>query len=202
MDEGRTFVKRPTPVVSSGGSTCTKTVIFGLAADPTRRGVFAVLAACGEAPRALGVYVTEDLGMSWSEVAALAVVPSPDYKGEPSDFNVNRPSIAYGPTGALGVLWRQAYGTTPRGARPPKAVMNVQYGPQDVFLALAPDGKTFGSPIRLNTTASPPPDPRFEGGDDISGLVLGRDCAYSVWGDWRSGELQSWFRKIPIRVGR
>lgn len=195
VDEGREFVQRP---IVLSGSTCAPLWGLGIAiaANPVRRGGFAVLVACGRiVTSSLRVYVTNDMGASWSEDASsLAVVPRPDYKGEPSDFNVNRPWIAYGPTGALGVLWRETYGTPIHGLQP------EEYGPYDVFLALAPDGRTFGRPIRLNTAASPPYDPRMQWGDDISNLVLGRHYAYAVWGDWRSGELETWFRKVSIPI--
>lgn len=189
-DQGRTFTRVPMQLTRSA---CRTVSVQGVAANPARKGEFAVLLTCARVPTSLHVYVTRDLGKTWTEAADLAVVPPSDYRGRPSDFNVNRPWIAYGPSGALGVLWRQAYGTPPL---PPRG--SVQFGPQDVFLALARDGVTFGQPIRLNTAASPPPDPRIEFGDDISNLVLDGHHAYAVWGDWRSGELQTWFRKVPI----
>lgn len=190
-NEGHTFNQRPIELTPS---TCAPVNVQGIAADPARRGTFAVLVTCGKIPRALHVDVTSDLGRTWSQVATLAVNPPPDYRGRPSAFNVNRSWIAYSPTGVLGVFWREIYGTTKRGW----FGFSLKDGPQDVFLALARDGRTFGRPIRLNTAASPAPDPRIPFGDDISNLILGRHYAYAVWGDWRSGELQTWFRKVPL----
>lgn len=190
-DEGRTFTERPIPL--SGAEPCQPRSIRGLAANPARRGVFAALVGCSADPKALHVYVTDDLGATWSEVATLAVVPPPDYQGRPSDFDVNRPWIAYGPSGTLAAFWRENYGSLPKRPLP-----TAQFGPQDVFLAIAPDGKTFGRPIRLNTAASPPADPRQFINDDISDLIVDRHYAYAVWGDWRSGEEEVWFRKIRL----
>lgn len=192
-DEGRTFTQRPIPI--SGSQPCQPRTVQGVAADPAKRGVFAVLVGCSAIPKALHVYVTDDLGANWTEVATLAVVPPPDYRGTPSDFEVNRAWAAYSPTGELGVFWRQNYGVSPNGQRP---LATLQFGPQDVFLAIAPDGRTFGHTIRLNTAASPPADPRQFAQDDISDLILGRHYAYAVWGDWRSGENEVWLRKVRL----
>jgi hypothetical protein len=68
-----------------------------------------------------------------------------------------------------------------------------------VFVAISADGGAkFAEPFRVNTAASPAPDPRQLGNDDTSQIILDKHYAYAVWGDWRSGELQSWFRKVPI----
>lgn len=192
-DEGTTFTQRPLPL--SGATGCPTPSVAGFAADPSHRGRFTVLITCSRVPRSLRVFVTGDLGAKWAEVATLAYVPAPDYRGTPSDFDVNRPWIAYGPTGALAVMWRQAYGTA---STPPFA--SLQPGPQDVFVAIARDGQHFGEPLRVNRAASPPPDPRMFFGDDTSHVLVDAQHAYVVWGDWRSGELQTWFRKVPISV--
>lgn len=189
-DAGRTFTQRPIPL---SGSACLPRSLRGIAADSAQRGVFAVLVSCSAVPRALHVYVTTNLGASWTKVATLAVVPPPDYQGAPSNYDVDRPWVAYSPTGKLGVFWRETYGTPPK-----RMPATAQFGPQDVFLAIAPDGKTFGRPIRLNSAASPPADSRQWIGDDISNLILDRHYAYAVWGDWRSGELEVWLRKVRL----
>lgn len=191
-DNGATFTREDIPVGPS--STCATPTPAGLSADPTHRGTFALIVLCPPSARAARIFVTHDLGATWTETADLAVVPPPDYAGNPSPFGINRPWIAYGPTGALGVMWRQNYGTAPM----PIVGMSTP-GPQDVFLALSADGgKTFRPPIKLNTAGSPPPDPRQNFGDDLSHLMLDRHFAYVVWGDWRSGELETWFRKAPL----
>lgn len=190
-DEGRTFTQRSIPI--SGSQPCEPRTVQGVAADPAHRGVFTVLVGCALDPKALQVYVTDDLGASWKRVATLAVVPPPDYQGRPSDYDINRPWVAYSPNGELGVFWRENYGIPT-----PRPMATVQFGPQDVFLAIAADGRTFGPPIRLNSAASPPADPRQWAADDISDLILDRHYAYAVWGDWRSGELEVWLRKVRL----
>jgi hypothetical protein len=154
----------------------------------------------------LRVYVTHDLGQAWTRTGDLAVVPPPVLiidprdpsedgyanKPQPNNFAITRPRVAYGPTGVLAVMWRQAYG-------PPRQQGRAANGPQDVFLALSADrGMHFGAPTRPNTAASPPPDPRRIGGQDLSHMVLDERFAYTVWDDWRSGEMQAWFRKVRL----
>lgn len=192
-DNGATFTPRDLPVAAT--ASCATPSPSGLAADPTRPGRFAALVLCTPSARAARVFITRDSGVTWSETASLAVVPPPDYAGQPSNFGVNRPWIAYGPTGALGVMWRQNYGL----ANFPGAVGMNTPGPQDVFVAISRDGgTTFGNPVQVNSSSSPAPDPRQIFGDDISGLVLDNRYAKVVWGDWRSGENQTWYRRVPI----
>jgi hypothetical protein len=191
-DHGATFTRHTLPLGSS--MACASPSVQGLAGDPTQHGTFAALILCAPSARAVRVFLTRDLGATWTETAKLAVVPPPDFRGSPSGFGINRVTVNFGPTGALGVMWRQNYGTA---AFP--AMGYVQPGPQDVFVAISADGgMSFADPVRLNTAASPPADPRTFFGDDLSDLVLDAHHAYIVWGDWRSGELQTWFRKVPI----
>jgi hypothetical protein len=213
-DDGVTFIGHPIPL---SGSTGCNPRVSGLAADPARRGTFAIIVMCAPVSKAVLVFVTHDLGATWTKTGDLAVVPPPGYvtlpvnaRSSPSyaklsglisivptPFDVNRPWVAYGPTGALGVLWRQNYGAATSPPRGP-----IQPGPQDVFVAISRDGgATFSKPIRVNTAASPAPDPRQRLGDDISNLILDGHYAYAVWGDWRSGELETWFRKVQIPAG-
>lgn len=210
-DSGVTFTQQPIPI---GGTPCTSPQVAGTAADPTRRGSFAVIVLCNPLPKVVRVFVTHDLGHTWAETTDLAVAPPPGYVTPPEEaqsspsvaklstlitaiptpFDVNRPWIAYGPTGALGVFWRENYGSPSQAA-----FGRFIAGPQDVFLAISPDGGTrFEKPVRLNTAASPAADPRQMGGDDTSEVILGTHYAYAVWGDWRSGELETWFARIPI----
>lgn len=191
-DNGQTFKQNRIPL--GGSADCAAPSVEGLAGDPVHRGAFAAIVVCGPSARAARVFLTRDLGATWKETAKLAVVPPPDYRGNPGGFGINRLAASFGPTGALGVMWRQNYGSA---KFPPMGY--VQPGPQDVFVAISADGgATFADPIRVNTAASPPADPRTFFGDDISDLVIDTHYAYVVWGDWRSGELQTWFRKVSI----
>jgi hypothetical protein len=195
-DNGVTFTKRDIPLGDS--VPCDTPSVQGLAADPTHRGTFAALVLCAPSAHAVRVFVTRDLGATWRETADLADAPPSDYQGTPSPFGVNRPWVAFGPTGALAVMWRQAYGS----ARFPALGAAVP-GPQDVFLAMSVDGgRSFTAPTRLNTAMSPVPDPRMFFGDDISHVIVDSEFAYVVWGDWRSGELETWFRKVPLPSSR
>jgi hypothetical protein len=226
-DQGVTFTQRPIPL--GDATPCASPSAAGIAANPTHRGSFAVIVLCPPNPKAVRVFLTRDLGETWMETASLVVPPPPGYASDPSvhdpspysqgidtstvvskvpnnNFEIDRPWVAYGPTGALGVLWRQDYYVP---AMPPAAAgaqgapqergSGIRPGPQDVFVAISADGGAkFAEPFRVNTAASPAPDPRQLGNDDTSQIILDKHYAYAVWGDWRSGELQSWFRKVPI----
>lgn len=180
-------------------------------------------------PSVLRVFVTRDMGVTWKQSGDLSVPPPPGYvldpnawKGSPTDappgtlvkplptiFYIGLTAIDYGPTGALGVAWLQTYG--PAATPIPPAERLVPFapfrnpqpnGPRDFFVALSPDGGvTFDKPMRVNTKASPPMDPREHDGNEYTGIVLDRNFAYTVWPDWRSGEMQTWFRKIPLPGG-
>ena len=198
-DNGATLNKEEIPIAHTFLGTCTTPTVLGIAGDPApgKRGTFAVLIACPPSARTLGVFVTHDLGATWNLTAQLAYTPPPDYVGDPSPFGINRAWASYGPTGALGVMWREIYGS---GDIPIQGTPVI--GPYDVFAAIAPDnGNHFGPVTRVNTAASPPADPRQGFGDDTSEILLDRNYANVVWGDWRSGEGQVWFRKIPLQGG-
>jgi hypothetical protein len=192
-DKGTTFTQHSVPLGSL--ASCPVPEAGGIAGDPNHRGTFAVLVACPPNARSLAVYVTHDLGATWTETADLGSIPPPDYHGNPSPFGISRPWIAYGPTGALGVMWRQLYGVGPVD----DLFGTPTSGPYDVFVAISTDGgSTFGKTLRVNTAASPPADPRVTYFDDTSYILLDKHFAYVAWGDWRSGELETWLRKVPI----
>ena len=211
VNNGATFTERPIPLGNAG--PCPSPVISGLAADPAGSRTFALIVLCAPNSEVVRVFVTHDLGTNWTETADLAAPPPSGYVTTADDarsssalsdlstvvsrvatpYSVNRPWVAYGPTGALGVIWRQNYGAVPGGE------FGHAGGPQDVFVAISNDGGAkFTAPIRVNTAASPAADPRQIYGDDTSEIMVGRHYAYAVWGDWRSGELETWFRKVPI----
>jgi hypothetical protein len=196
-DNGATLNKEQIPIANTNLASCATPSVLGISGDPApgMRGTFAVLIACPPNARALDVFVTHDLGATWTQTATLAYTPPADFAGNPSPFGINRAWVSYGPTGAVGVMWREIYGagSIPSGGTP-------VIGPYDVFAAISTDnGDHFGSPIRANTVASPPADPRQGFGDDTSQILLDQHYANLVWGDWRTGEGQVFFRKIPLQ---
>jgi hypothetical protein len=160
---------------SSGGLSTTFNFEPYIAADPTRRGRYAVL-VLDTSQQHLLVYVTDDGGKRWHRTALAE-------RGS----GVNRwvPWIAYGPSGALGVVWRTAYAD----------------GTFDVWAAVAPRGDgNFGRPVRLSSARSP--GPVAPGGDDASDVVLTRTTLYAAWGDQRGTPPPAgWFGTATDHVG-
>jgi hypothetical protein len=189
-----------------------------IAADSFNKGRFAVLVLPGftapgglaglvgrNTPQGVAIVTTANSGATWSFPWLLG--------DQPGAHITNRPWIAYtsvqdgtGPTGVLAVLWRNAYPPyNPGSALVP--------GTQNVFAAISRDnGATFGAPVQLNSTLSPPPDPKQFAEDDVSWVVVTTRYVYGAWGDWRatsgnplapqasppSGELNSWIARVPV----
>jgi hypothetical protein len=145
------------------------------AADPSRPGRYAVMVFDASQTHLL-VYVTEDWGETWRSVTL----------AEPG-AGVRRwvPWIEYGPTGALGVVWRTSYADDSF----------------DVWAAVAPNGDSeFAAPVRLSSARSP--GPVAPGGDDASDVVLTSNTLYAAWGDQRGGPADvAWFGSYSDRVG-
>jgi hypothetical protein len=142
------------------------------AADPTRPGSFAVLAT-GSGGNVL-IYRTPDAGRSWTGPATFGV----------SHTTVNEPWIAFSSTGVLGAGWKAT----------------AADGSYAYYAAVSFDGgRSFGSPIRISSAASPPPDPYFPAGDDATSVVLASGRLYAVWGDWRGNNLQTWWGGFALQ---
>jgi hypothetical protein len=183
-----------------------------VAADPSHKGRFAMLLLPGNTvpgglaglpasknvPQEVQVITTADAGKSWSTPTALG--------DESGQHITNRPWIAYGPTGVLAALWRNAY-------PPYNAASFLVPGTQNVFSAVSRDnGRTFSAPVQLNSAPSPPPDPKQVAEDDVSWVAVTPRYVYGAWGDWRptaknpvaagssppSGELNSWIARVPV----
>jgi len=182
-----------------------------VAADPSRKGRYAVALLAGQmvpgglaglpatktVPQGVEVTTTRDSGRTWSNPTVLGDQPVPHL--------TNRPWIAYGPTGVLAVLWRNAYPPYNPGSF-------LAPGDQNVFVAISRDGTTFSAPIRLNAAPSPPPDPHQLAEDDVSWVAVTSRFVYGAWGDWRptsgnpvaagssppSGELNAWMARVPL----
>jgi hypothetical protein len=178
-DDGATWVRRVIGPVqfpaSNAGLSTSQNFSPYPAADPSRRGRYAVM-AFDPAQRNLLVHVTQDFGRSWKKVVLAE-----------RGAGVKRwtPWIEYGPTGVLGAMWRTSYAD----------------GSFDVWAAVAPAGDSrFARPVRLSSARSP--GPVAPGGDDASDVVLTRDTLYAVWGDQRGGPAPTgWFGSTYNRIG-
>jgi hypothetical protein len=205
-DDGAHWTRHVAATVPDGSN------VF-VAADPAHRGRFAVMLLPGarvpgglpglspnrNVPQQVQVLTTANSGTTWSTPISLG--------NESTVHLTNRPWIAYGPNGVLAALWRNAYPPYP-------ATITLPPGTQNVFAAISRDnGKTFSSPVQLNSAPSPPPDPMQLAEDDVSWVLVTPKYVYGAWGDWRptdknaaaagisppTGELNSWIARVPLR---
>ena len=95
---------------------------------------------------------------------------------------VDKPAMAFGPTGALGVMWKS---------------VNAADLSFDVWAAVAPPGlkASFGAPVQLSSHPSAEEtcglggqDGQAYGCDELSWMVLDKSHLDAVWGDNRSGQ--------------
>lgn len=182
------------------------------AADPAHKGRFAMLllppatvpgglpglSPAKNTPQEVEVVTTNNSGASWSKPTVLGDQSTPHI--------TNRPWIAYGPTGVLAALWRNA--------NPPYTAGSfLVSGYQNVFAAVSRNnGRTFSAPVQLNSQPSPPPDPMQLAEDDVSWVLVTSQYVYGSWGDWRptsknpiapeasppAAEMNAWIGRVPI----
>jgi hypothetical protein len=172
-DAGLSWHRRlvPTTVKRGGVLSTEQSTLFEpyTAGDPSHPGRYAVMVFDpGQAH--LLVYVTHGFGATWQHPARLA---------ESNGQKRYLPWIAYGPTGALGVVWRTEYAD----------------GAYAAWAAVAPRGDNrFARPVRLSSARSPGPVSQLAG-DDASDVALDGGYLHAAWGDRRGG-------KLGVRYGR
>jgi hypothetical protein len=107
--------------------------------------------------------------------------------------------MAYSPTGVLGLMWKtrdQAPTVAPTARNPPPSP-----APYDVWAAISRDGgATFSEPLKVSSAPSPGPKPGIFATDALSSMALGPQEAFVTWGDWRTGELSSFFSAIKLQA--
>ena len=167
-DHGLSWVRNVMPVGTGTGSGFSGAIT---AADPTKRGRFAVLLSRGST---LEVWITTDAGRTAANWA-LAKVFTP----AAGDSFVH-PWIAYSPTGALGVRWRSRHAN----------------GSFDVDAVVSRDGgTTWADPVRLTAGRGPSPSsgPSLPGDDCACNLHLTATSLLTTWGDTTTGNRELWF---------
>jgi hypothetical protein len=172
-----------------------------VAADPTIPGRYAI-GVLSPARTNLLVLVTNDSGASWS---GPVTVPDPA-------LGVNfKQWMAYGPTGVLGLIWKEQRDDLP--GPPESAALERWTTPVrafDVYTAVSCDGGTTWYPVvRVNAQTSPV---GVQGVDDLSYLALDAKYVHLVWGDRRlqptvklTGQdafagVQSWYGRVPFSL--
>jgi hypothetical protein len=141
-----------------------------VAADPSRKDHYALMVLDKEETKLL-VYRTTDSGRHWRGPVVVAVSGA---------TLLERPWLAYGPNGALGLMVR--------ADRPD--------GSYDVWGKVAPDGDLrFGPTTRISTVLSPAPN-THSAVDDISSAVLDDHFLHAAWGDDRTGSIQPWYGRL------
>lgn len=170
--DGRTFARHELTAPAQADAP------FGvsLAADPDRRGHYAVVVPARDATGVLA-YETRDSGATWSRPRRVSV-------------GASRPWVAFSPRGVLGVMGRRISSD----------------GSQDVLAAFSFDGgRRFGRTMTVNRRHTPaPPSGSVTLYDDVSWLTLTDRYAYLAWGDWRrtrtnaNGETNAWMARLPV----
>jgi hypothetical protein len=151
-----------------------------VAADPSTPGRYAVMILDASRTQLL-VYETTDSGLTWSSPAVL---------GSEGVHRRDKPAMAYGPTGALGVMWKD---------------VNDSDLSFNVWAAVAPMGDLrFGPPVKLNSNTSPEETCGLGGSegqayacDELSWMVMDADHLDATWGDNRGGE-NPWFGRYAF----
>ena len=166
-DGGNHWAQHPTPatIVSATLTGLDASLLFQpyVAADPSQAGRYAVM-VFNPARTELLVYVTTDSGLVWTGPAHLTA---------PAAQTLYLPWVGFGPTGALGVVWRTGYAD----------------GAYTAWSAVSPTGgPNFAPPVELSS--QPSPGPAYQtAADDASSVTMGTRYLYAAWGDRRGGSL-------------
>jgi hypothetical protein len=150
-----------------------------LAADPAHPGHYAIMLLDATDTELL-VYETVDFGASWVGPAVLRNGPD----------QVDKPGMAFGPSGALGVFWKSVHA-------------DQRF---DAVAAVSPFGNLrFGHPVRL-ATSDPETcgtdlgtDPgEALGCDDMSWMVMDASHLDAIWGANVGGHQNPWFGRYDF----
>ncbi len=150
-----------------------------VAADPALPGRFAIMVLDSTRTEML-VFETTDYGATWTGPAVVG----------DRVHRVDKPAMAFGPTGALGLMWKRVLGPS------------LSY---DVWAAVSPTGTlSFGHPVRLSSAPSKEETCGLGGGegqayacDELSWVTVDATHLDGTWGDNRAGE-NPWFGRYDF----
>lgn len=143
-----------------------------IAADPVHAGHYAIMVVDPTGTE-MSVFETQDSGASWS---------GPTVLRNGSD-QVNKPAMAFGPSGALGIFWKSVH-------------QDLSF---DVLAAVSPSGNLdFGRPVQLSEQSSQEETcgnfpPYAVGCDDMSSMVMDASNLDATWGANVGGQQNPWF---------
>jgi hypothetical protein len=170
-DDGQTWARHVVPTSQVVPASGARPGVAGVqvAADPSEPGRYAVLVPTTVS--SYEVWFTPDSGETWTQ--ALTTTAS-------AGDRLSHSWIAFGPTGAVGVVWRNTHS-------------DASY---EVLAAISTDGgATFGPPIELTSGTAPPPEVPELGDDCACNLHLDRKYLYTTWGGSLTGQRQVWFAR-------
>lgn len=179
-DAGASWTRFVMPAHANGGNPA-------VAADPTRRGHFAValpMKSAGE----YHVYQTFDSGRTWRTPAIVT---------EDASKRHFHGTMAYSPSGVLGIVWRSQDRPPGQPERRGPGEGGGLVASYSAWAAISRDGGlTFSRPFKLSSADSPAQPATRGSGDDYSGIALDREYLYAAWADWRPGERSGYFRAV------
>ena len=152
-DDGKTYKTIAVPKATGGSGDW-------ISADPSRRGRFAIMQGKGDNYE---LFLTPDSGKTWTGPLTIPAA------------NATKPWMDYGPTGALGVMWKD----TKSGK----------------VLSVLVQGTAVSRALQVNSVAH-----EFTSGlgDDLSWITLDTKNTYLGWGDTRNGFCHGYFARIPL----
>jgi hypothetical protein len=189
-DDGTTWRRNVVPEALPG-ALAEEVIGAYVAADPTRAGHYAV-AVKEDGGNSVRVHVTSDGGKTWTRSGALG--PS-----VPGTLH-SRLWLAYGPDGALGVVWRLEHLAGDETCAVVIQNVGVQHCAYDVVAAVSPKGDThFGAGVALTPKTTTPPANYFAG-DDVTHVQLDGRFLYAAFGYTDgSGDMEAMVAKYGYR---
>ncbi len=163
-----------------------------VAADPTRRDTYAVVAQSHDRLTYL-VYVTRNGGRTWHGPSQIANAPKKV---------AFKPWLAFSAAAVLGFVWRADDALPAEVPLWKPEVQPKRTFPYALWGVISRDGGlTFSPPLLLSGGHSTAPKLGELGPpDDESFVTVGRKDMHYAWGDWRGDDLSAWYGRMPLAM--